>query len=95
MKRKSIQLAVEIDNDRSQHGELEPNLKKILHRNGIWGLQTIVMKFHLPISTKSVSVAPVRNNHKTSLSKVKSLNGQNFFNNKFYKIKFVPHTHFA
>ena len=27
----------------SQHDELEPNLKKILHRNGIWGLEAIVM----------------------------------------------------
>ena len=26
-----------------QHDELEPNLKKILHRNGIWGLEAIVM----------------------------------------------------
>ena len=27
----------------TQHDELEPNLKKILHRNGIWGLEAIVM----------------------------------------------------
>ena len=31
----------------------------------------------------SISVAPVRKNHKTSLSKVKSLNGIFFFNNKW------------
>ena len=28
---------------RPQLGEVEPNLKKILHRNGIWGLEAIVM----------------------------------------------------
>ena len=28
---------------RAQHDELEPNLKEILHRNGIWGLEAIVM----------------------------------------------------
>ena len=27
----------------AQHDELEPNLKKILHRNGIWGLEAVVM----------------------------------------------------
>ena len=27
----------------TQHDELEPNLKKILHRNGICGLEAIVM----------------------------------------------------
>ena len=26
-----------------QHDELESNLKKIPHRNGIWGLEAIVM----------------------------------------------------
>ena len=26
-----------------QHDELEPNLKKILHSNEIWGLEAIVM----------------------------------------------------
>ena len=26
-----------------QHDELEPNLKKILHTNGIWGLEAIVI----------------------------------------------------
>ena len=30
-------------NKTSQHDELEPNLKKIPHRNGIWGLEAIVM----------------------------------------------------
>ena len=34
----------------AQHDELEPNLKKILHRNGIGGLKAIGMYFHLPIS---------------------------------------------
>ena len=29
--------------DNSQHDELESNLKKIPHRNGIWGLEAIVM----------------------------------------------------
>ena len=29
--------------DVTQHDELEPNLKKIPHRNGIWGLEAIVM----------------------------------------------------
>ena len=33
----------------AQHDEVEPNFKKILHRNGIWGLEAIAMKFHLPI----------------------------------------------
>ena len=28
---------------RSQHDELESNLKKIPHRNGIWGLEAIIM----------------------------------------------------
>ena len=27
----------------TQHDEVEPNLKKIPHRNGIWGLEAIVM----------------------------------------------------
>ena len=27
----------------TQHDELETNLKKILHTNGIWGLEAIVM----------------------------------------------------
>ena len=27
----------------AQHDELESNLKKIPHRNGIWGLEAIVM----------------------------------------------------
>ena len=27
----------------AQHDELESNLKKILHRNGIWGLEAIIM----------------------------------------------------
>ena len=27
----------------AQHDDVEPNLKKILHRNGIWGLEAIVM----------------------------------------------------
>ena len=31
---------------RSQHDVLEPNLKTTLHRNGIWGLEVIVMQFH-------------------------------------------------
>ena len=44
----------------TQHDELKSNLKKILHTNGIWGLEAIVMYFHLPISKKSVSIAPVR-----------------------------------
>ena len=43
-----------------QHDELESNLKKIHHTNGIWGLEAIVMYFHLPIFKKSVFVAPVR-----------------------------------
>ena len=43
-----------------QHDELEPNLKKIPHRNRIWGLEAIVMFFHLTISKKSDSVAHVR-----------------------------------
>ena len=46
--------------NRSQHDELESNLKKILHTNGLWGLEAIVMYFHLPISKTSVSIAPVR-----------------------------------
>ena len=29
----------------AQHNELEPNLKKIPHRNGIWGLEAIVNKW--------------------------------------------------
>ena len=29
--------------EKAQHDELEPNLKKILHTNGIWGLEAIVM----------------------------------------------------
>ena len=29
--------------DFSQHDELESKLKKIPHRNGIWGLEAIVM----------------------------------------------------
>ena len=33
----------------AQHDEVEPNLEKILHRNGIWGLEAIVMQFPLPI----------------------------------------------
>ena len=32
-----------------QHDELEPNLKKILNRNGILDLEAIVMQFHQPI----------------------------------------------
>ena len=31
------------NNTLSQHDELKPNLKKILHTNGIWGLEAIVM----------------------------------------------------
>ena len=27
----------------AQHDELETNLKKILHTNGVWGLEAIVM----------------------------------------------------
>ena len=42
----------------AQHDELESNLKKILHTNGIWGLKANVMYFHLPILKKLVSVAP-------------------------------------
>ena len=42
----------------AQQDELEPNLKKILHRNETWGSEAIVMWFHLPISKKSNSVAP-------------------------------------
>ena len=44
----------------AQHDELESNLKKIPHRNGIWGLEAIVMEFHQLISKKSVFVAPER-----------------------------------
>ena len=44
----------------AQHHELESNLKKIPHRNGIWGLEAIVIHFQLTVSKKSVSVAPVR-----------------------------------
>ena len=43
-----------------QHDELETNPEKILHANGICGLEAIAMQFHQPISKKSVSVAPVR-----------------------------------
>ena len=32
-----------INTAHSQHDELEPNLKKILHNNGIWGLEAIGM----------------------------------------------------
>ena len=39
---------------------MEPNLKKIPHRYRIWGLEANSMKFHLPISKKSVFVAPER-----------------------------------
>ena len=28
---------------RAPHDEVEPNLKKTHHRNGIWGLEAIVM----------------------------------------------------
>ena len=31
--------------DQPQHDELEPNLKKILHRNGIWVLEAERTKF--------------------------------------------------
>ena len=33
----------------TQHDEVEPNLKKILHTNGIWGLEANSMEFHQPI----------------------------------------------
>ena len=62
--------------DFSQHDELESKLKKIPHRNGIWGLEAIV------ILKKIRFRSPVEKNHRTSLLKVKSLNGRNFFNNK-------------
>ena len=42
------------------HDEREPNLKEILHRNGIWGLEAIFMNFYLLFSKKSVSVARER-----------------------------------
>ena len=34
-------LSMEVEE--AQHDELEPNLKKILHRNGIWSLEAIAM----------------------------------------------------
>ena len=37
---------------KTQHDELEPNLKKILHRNGMRALEAIVMYLHLPILGK-------------------------------------------
>ena len=45
----------------TQHDELEPNLKNILHRNGIWGLVAFVMYIVENSSLKkSDSVAPVK-----------------------------------
>ena len=66
------------------HDEGEPNLKKILHRNGVWRLEAIFMKFHLIFSKKSVSIAPERKITNGTFES-ESLNQQNFFNNKWKK----------
>ena len=59
----------------SQHDELEPRLKKILRRNGIWGLK-LESYYHVvsPTNLKKIRFcSPCEKNYKTLLSKVKSL----------------------
>ena len=36
---KDVENLKDVERLRAQHDEVEPNLKKILHRNGIWGLE--------------------------------------------------------
>ena len=65
---------LEIHKDHTQHDELEPNLKKILHSNGIWGLEAIVKELS-PSNLKKIRFrSPCEKIHKTLLSKVPEKN---------------------
>ena len=65
-----------------QHDELEPNLKKTSTETeyGVWKLLSYSFIYQSP---KNPFRSPCEKNHKTSRSKVKSLNRQKFFNNKW------------